>query len=124
MEQLTRVLQSAYNYGLYVIIDLHGLPGSQNGEQPSGHIGYNNFYQPQNQEYGDATVDAIIAYVEASPYRSIITAYAAVNEPVYYTQDQYETLVQYYERTYAKLQAMTNPLPMMFSPGRPETSPR
>lgn len=40
LEQMTRVIESAANYGLYVIIDLHGLPGSQNGEQASGHVGY------------------------------------------------------------------------------------
>ena len=40
LDQMTRVIESAANYGLYVIIDLHGLPGSQNGEQASGHVGY------------------------------------------------------------------------------------
>lgn len=39
LDQLTRVLESANKYGLYAVIDLHGLPGSQNGEQESGHVG-------------------------------------------------------------------------------------
>jgi len=66
VEQITRVLQSAYNYGLHVGIDLHGMPGSQNGEQPSGRIGYNNWYQGDNQQYGDDAVDAIIEYITTS----------------------------------------------------------
>lgn len=39
LDQLTRVLASANKYGLYVVLDLHGLPGSQNGEQESGRVG-------------------------------------------------------------------------------------
>lgn len=82
LEQMDRVLESAYNYGLYAIIDLHGLPGSQNGEQPSGRIGYNNFYQDENIRLGDATVDAAIEWMTNSPHRSIISALAACNEPI------------------------------------------
>ena len=41
LDQITRVLASAANYSLYAILDIHGLPGSQNGEQASGHVGYN-----------------------------------------------------------------------------------
>ena len=123
VDQLTRVLASASNYGLYVIMDLHALPGSQNGEQETGHRGYNNFYEPANQNYSDATVDAVLSYITASPYRHVMTALAACNEPVYYDEADFETLVAYYERTYAKVIALDPPLPMMFHPGRPQTNP-
>lgn len=35
--QMDRVLSYAHARGMYAVIDLHGLPGSQNGEQASGH---------------------------------------------------------------------------------------
>jgi aryl-phospho-beta-D-glucosidase BglC (GH1 family) len=82
VDQITRVLQLAANYGLYAILDIHGLPGSQNGEQASGHVGYNNFYQGANQLYGDQTVEAALSYIAASPFKSIITALAVCNEPI------------------------------------------
>lgn len=99
------------------------MSGSQNGEQPSGRVGYNNFYQPQNIAYGEQTVDAIIEYIVNSPHRNSISAFAPMNEPIYYTEDQYRALLGYYESTYAKLSALNPPLPMMFAPGKPETSP-
>ena len=122
-DQLTRVLAAASANGLYAIIDMHGLPGSQNGEQESGHVGYNNFYQAQNQNYSDAAIDAILSYINLSPYRNVVTALAACNEPVYYDEADFETLVAYYERTYAKTSTLSPPLPMMFHPGHPETDP-
>lgn len=33
--QLDRVLSYAHARGMYAVIDMHGLPGSQNGEQTS-----------------------------------------------------------------------------------------
>lgn len=121
IEQMDRILESAYNYGLHVVIDLHGLPGSQNGEQPSGHIGYNNFYQGDNPALGDATVDAAIEWMSNTTHRQIITAFSACNEPIFYGNEQYEVLRDYYERTYQKLSTLEPPIPMMFAPGKPET---
>lgn len=56
VEQMTRVLAAAQANGLYALIDLHGLPGSQNGEQASGHTGLNGFYGDANQALADQTV--------------------------------------------------------------------
>lgn len=119
LDQITRVLKSAADYGLYAILDVHGLPGSQNGEEASGHTGSNDFYQDQNQQYGDDTVEAALNYISSSPYKDIITALAVCNEPVYYSEDQFNTLVGFYERSYQKTSAAG--VPMMFHPGHPQT---
>ena len=37
LQYLNQLCQWAYKRNMYLIIDLHGLPGSQNGEQQSGH---------------------------------------------------------------------------------------
>ena len=72
---------------------------------------------------GDQTVDAVIAYIEASPYRSAISGFEVCNEPVYYTDDQFQTLLGFYERTYEKIAAMADPVPMMIHPGSPNSNP-
>jgi hypothetical protein len=46
-----------------------------------------------------------------------------MNEPIYYSEEQFDALYGYYERTYAKLSTLDPPIPMMFAPGKPETSP-
>jgi hypothetical protein len=56
-----------------------------------------------------------------STYRQVITAFSACNEPIFYGNDQYQVLRDYYQRTYDKLSALSPPIPMMFAPGKPET---
>lgn len=137
LDQVTRILSYCAKYGLYAIIDLHGLPGSQNGkfadvhicvvadvvllagEQPSGRIGYNNFYNSENQQFGDQTVDAAISYIVNSPYRNLIAALETCNEPIYYREDQYQALLGYYQRTYAKTSAVG--LPILWAAGKSQT---
>jgi hypothetical protein len=46
-----------------------------------------------------------------------------MNEPIFYSEDQYDALVGYYESTYDKLSALNPPVTMMFAPGKPETNP-
>lgn len=82
-----------------------------------------NFYQPANQNYSDTLIDLAIEYIQNSTNRDIITALATCNEPIYYSQDQFDTLVDYYERAYAKLSVLDPPIPMMFHPGHPQKSP-
>ena len=36
---MEKATQWARTYGLHILIDLHGAPGSQNGEDHSGHAG-------------------------------------------------------------------------------------
>lgn len=82
---------------------------------------YNNWFQSQNQAYTDTVVDSLISYISNSTYKNIITAVAACNEPVYYSESQFDTLISYYERAYSKFQAIK--MPMMFHPGHPNVNP-
>ncbi len=80
-------LSMAAKYELYVILDLHGAPGSQNGYEHSGsNIGTAGFWT--NQAYVDATV-ALWNYVahhythEQPELGAWIAAYDILNEPTY-----------------------------------------
>lgn len=89
----------AYKRNMYVIIDLHGLPGSQNGEITSGVRTTNpHFFTDQGQSRSDDTVDAALAWIAASPYRSVVSALGVANEPRPYTQQQINMLQSYYQR--------------------------
>lgn len=66
---------------MYAIIDLHGLPGSHNGEVTSGHLTRNpTFFQDANQQRSRETVKAALEYITTSPYRSVVSALQVINE--------------------------------------------
>ncbi|KDN42071.1 glycoside hydrolase family 5 protein [Tilletiaria anomala UBC 951] len=72
----------AGKYGLKVWIDLHGVPGSQNGFDNSGHAGSINW--PYNPSYYTATQQALnylISEFSKDQYKGIVTGIEAVNEP-------------------------------------------
>jgi glucan 1,3-beta-glucosidase len=79
---LDKAIGWAQQYGIQVLIDLHGAPGSQNGFDNSGHAGDMNW--PNQQSYVDFTVKVIsqIAqkYTQAQ-YRQTVTAIFLLNEP-------------------------------------------
>lgn len=43
--ELDRIVNLAWSYGLYTIIDMHGVPGSQNGEEHSGRKGSSAYWK-------------------------------------------------------------------------------
>lgn len=114
-----RLCSYAYARDMYLIIDLHGLPGSQNGEQQSGRNTTSpTFYQPLQQARSDQTVKAVVDWISTSPYYSIISAVEAANEPRPYTPEQFAMLRAFYERSYKTLQTLGSKAPaMMFADG-------
>ena len=79
-DYLERAVQWAGKYGLKVIIDLHGAPGSQNGFDNSGHKGAANW--PTNQKNADRAV-AVITTIAArfAKYQGTVTSIELLNEP-------------------------------------------
>ncbi|KAM0756218.1 glycoside hydrolase [Meredithblackwellia eburnea MCA 4105] len=112
--QLERVMGYAHARGMYVVIDLHGLPGSQNGEESSGHNTTSPtwFQSTINQNRSDATVQAVLDFVAKTPYRTVVAGLEVINEPRPYTTTQYQTLSNYYARSYTAIQASAWPIPM------------
>ncbi|GAA5942766.1 hypothetical protein JCM10213_002939 [Rhodosporidiobolus nylandii] len=114
---IERLLGYAYNRGMYAIIDMHGLPGSQNGEQSSGQLttsptwfGSSADTLTPNQQRSDDLVKAVTEWVAASPYRSVVAGIEVINEPRPYTEDQNQQLMKYYERSYQTIQASEWPV--------------
>ncbi|GJN92480.1 hypothetical protein Rhopal_005510-T1 [Rhodotorula paludigena] len=115
--QIERVLGYAYNRGMYALLDFHGLPGSQNGEQSSGHLTENPSWfggsadtETPNQLRSDEMVKAATEWLAQTPYRSVVSGIEVINEPRPYTDDQIQQLENYYERSYATIQSSAWPV--------------
>ncbi|KZO96716.1 glycoside hydrolase family 5 protein [Calocera viscosa TUFC12733] len=122
LDRLELVMSWAYKRGMYVLVDLHGLPGSQNGEQQSGHNTSDvRFYQPAYQTRSDATLAAALSWISSSPYRSVVSGIEVCNEPRPNSDDNFSVLAAYYERSYTACTNRSDPVPMIFHHGFPNT---
>lgn len=97
IQQFERILGYASARGMYTVIDLHGLPGSQNGEESSGHNTTQPswFSNPPNQARSDQLVVTVMNYIATSPYRAFISGLEVINEPRPYTPAQNQELSDY-----------------------------
>ncbi|KAF9509204.1 glycoside hydrolase family 5 protein [Hydnum rufescens UP504] len=76
----------AQNHGLFVLIDLHGAPGSQNGYDNSGHRGSISWNIDQtNIDRTNAIIKALAAEFSKPQYANVVSAIAPLNEPAAYT---------------------------------------
>lgn len=120
-QQLTRILSYARIYNMSVIIDLHGLPGSQNGEKHSGHVGSIDFFNSTNQVRSIELLKAVLSYVGQSPYRAQVVALEIANEPAVTSKSTLKIYKKYIKQGYKLLEAFNNgnarPLSLMFHDG-------
>ncbi|OMP04136.1 Glycoside hydrolase, family 5 [Corchorus olitorius] len=105
-DALDRAFTWAEKYGMKVIIDLHALKASQNGNEHSGaRDGY--------QEWGDANIDetvAVIEFLAASNRYAASPSLAAIelmNEPVA-PGVTFDALTKYYKAAYDAVRKHTN----------------
>ena len=82
---LLRAIEYCRQYGLRVNLDLHGVPGSQNGWAHSGHQGTINWLNgPSGDDNGDKTLDihnSLSQFFAQDRYKNVVTLYGLVNEP-------------------------------------------
>ncbi|PWY97960.1 glycoside hydrolase [Testicularia cyperi] len=107
VDQLNKMLKWCYDRGMYVMLDLHGMPGSQNGDQSSGLNTTNiQWYEQTNQDRSDAFLKAVLDWYKASEYSSIINSIGVVNEPRIVNDNwainntRFQIASDYYERSY------------------------
>ncbi|KAI1102047.1 glycoside hydrolase family 5 protein [Jackrogersella minutella] len=82
---LLRAIEWARKYGLRVNLDLHGLPGSQNGWNHSGRQGVVNWLNGTNGDLNSQRSldvhDRLTKFFAQDRYKNIITFYGLANEP-------------------------------------------
>ncbi|KAI9476323.1 MAG: glycoside hydrolase superfamily [Benjaminiella poitrasii] len=114
--QIERILGYCKTYNIYAIIDLHGLPGSQNGEAHSGHIGSIDFYSDYNIQRGLRTVQAVVDWMNGleSSLKARIASIQTANEPRVSGTSQLNILKGYYNNAFNIVNASPFKVPMMF----------
>ncbi|KAJ5899359.1 Glycoside hydrolase superfamily [Penicillium taxi] len=83
---LLRAIEWCRKYGLRVNLDLHGLPGSQNGWNHSGRLGkiawLNGTDGDLNRNRSLAIHDQLSTFFSQDRYKNIVTMYGLANEPL------------------------------------------
>ncbi|WVO13485.1 hypothetical protein L204_101105 [Cryptococcus depauperatus] len=101
-EYLDKAIAWSRYYGLKVLIDLHGAPGSQNGYDNSGRRGDALWATDINNVKRCVDIIAQLAKKYSDPnYFGVVTALALLNEPATYMNDQLlQTARQYWYDAY------------------------
>lgn len=83
---LLRAIEYCRKYGLRVKLDLHGLPGSQNGWNHSGHQGNIDWLIGPNGDLNRQRSleihDQLSQFFAQDRYKNVVTMYGLVNEPL------------------------------------------
>ncbi|KAI8058972.1 glycoside hydrolase superfamily [Gilbertella persicaria] len=114
--QIQRVLGYCKKYDMYAIIDLHGLPGSQNGNDHSGRSGPIGFYSDYNIKRSLQVVQAVVGWMNGleSSLKGRISAIESANEPHADTDAHFKQLKNYYQQAYKIIQSSSFKVPMLF----------
>ncbi|KAK9470427.1 glycoside hydrolase superfamily [Dipodascopsis tothii] len=101
---LDRALQWCREADLKVWIDLHGVPGGQNGFDNSGIRDVINWERDGHQQLTNDILGSIIDKYSCSQWNDVVVAIQPVNEPANWALD-IDQIKQYYETGYARLRA-------------------
>jgi hypothetical protein len=105
LNYIHRLFQQAEKYGIGILIDLHGAPGSQNGADHSGVSGPTDLYN--QQRYMDVTVQALRRYTEIFKNYTNVVGVEILNEP-----RDHGNLQRIYRDAYAAIRAADPEMPV------------
>lgn len=121
---LERILGWLYTRGMYAMLDMHAMPGGQNGGPTGGHnTAHYSFFTDANQHRSDHVINSVGDYIRTSKYGNVVSSVLVVNEPCGNTAcagqsgtpNQGKTLEAFYERSYKSLSQKK--IPMVFHHG-------
>ena len=98
-------MDMAQKYGLQVIIDLHGLKGSQNGRDHSGQVGTSGWFQ--SASYRSETITVLVGIAERYRNHPNLWGIQVINEPrlgVFHFK-----LRRFYKNAYTQMTAVMRP---------------
>ncbi|KAK1817351.1 hypothetical protein LTR12_008218 [Friedmanniomyces endolithicus] len=78
---LEKAIGWARQHGIWVMIDCHGSPGSQNGAEHSGHAGAVSWQSDDNLQLSISVLETIAAKYGAMQYADVVMGIELVNEP-------------------------------------------
>jgi glucan 1,3-beta-glucosidase len=92
-------MEMAEKYSLKVLLDVHGLPGSQNGFDHSGKAGFPAWYY--KKAYRQQSLEAIVEIAKEYAAHPQLWGFQVINEP--FPHPHMWTLQRYYKHATAKL---------------------
>ncbi|KAK5715661.1 hypothetical protein LTR17_016730 [Elasticomyces elasticus] len=113
----------AVNKGMHIIVDLHGLPGGQNGLDNQGKTGQLEWWN-STTHYTETLklVDLATKWITKQPHKDQFTL-GLINEPLPYLYQfgqvdwSFDYLNKYYTDALAQIRKTTKTMPVMFSDG-------
>jgi len=102
-EYVIKAAEWCKKYNLQLMVDLHGAPGSQNGNDHSGHAGSIDFYySDENLQRAANVIGQIARWANATEWRQTVSIIQLLNEPVLWDDYNYrlQRLKDYYRMAY------------------------
>ncbi|CAD6892141.1 unnamed protein product [Tilletia laevis] len=114
LDRLRMLMEWCHKRGIYITISMHGMPGSQSGDQSTGlrkdfGVEGTSWYTKANQARSDTVIQALATWItQQQNYSSVIAAVLPVNEPKQFAgnvySDDWQTAIQnFYVRSYKTL---------------------
>ncbi|KAF8554819.1 glycoside hydrolase family 5 protein [Imleria badia] len=107
---ILRVLQWARKYGIRVNLDLHTIPGSQNGYNHSGKSGSVNFLNGvmglANAERALNYIRIIAEFISQPEWQPVVPAFSIMNEPLISTIGE-DQMISFYLAVYDMIREIT-----------------
>ncbi|PVH76801.1 glycoside hydrolase family 5 protein [Cadophora sp. DSE1049] len=102
---LEKAIQWARNCGMYVWVDLHGSPGSQNGFDNSGQAGEVNWQQPSNLARSISVLKTMAAKYGQAKYADVVVGLELVNEPISWDNNKFSVTQAWAQDAYAAVKS-------------------
>ncbi|KAH7393608.1 putative glucan 1,3-beta-glucosidase [Cadophora sp. MPI-SDFR-AT-0126] len=102
---LEKAIEWARNCGMYVWVDLHGSPGSQNGFDNSGQAGEVNWQQPANLARSISVLETMAAKYGQAQYADVVVGLELVNEPISWGNNKFSTTQSWAQDAYAAVKS-------------------
>jgi glucan 1,3-beta-glucosidase len=96
----------ARDHGMYVWVDCHGSPGSQNGFDNSGQKGVNEWQQGDNLERSISVLKTMAAKYGAAEYADVVVGLELTNEPISYGSNVFSITQSWAQEAYTAIKAV------------------
>ena len=97
---LEKAIGWAQAKNMKVWIDCHGSPGSQNGEDHSGHAGSINWQTKSNLDLSTTILETIATKYGTAAYADTVVGIELTNEPAYAGNNQFSTTLSWTNSTF------------------------
>lgn len=104
---LERMIEWCRELGLWVLVDCHGSPGSQNGFDNSGHSGEALWQTGDNMNRSVSVLQTMAAKYGSMNYSDVVWGLQLVNEPISWNQSKLEVTQEWTQKTYQSVRGVT-----------------